>query len=352
VSDPDLDGLAWVWNSFAESDAGAYSPLYAAIGRGVANDRDVLTLVSAAPPASHLPIMLLAAVHDLVLAGLDHPLADVYAGRSNAEPVALFRDVCLTNRDAILATLARRHVQTNECGRSPLIALALDAVTQRYGPLDALIDSGASAGLNLLFDRYRLDYGDLGVLGDAESPVVARCDVRSRSSIPTALPPVPVRLGLDREPVDITNGEDARWLLACVWPDTDRLPRAREAIALAEKDPPTVLRGEMIADLPAVIAAIDGDGLVCVLTSWAAGYLLPADRKRFVEMLEAAAVARPVIWVCLDVAGVMAHGAVPAARSHFDIDPSVLGVAGFGAVADPARALALVHPHGSAIEWL
>ena len=350
--DPDLEGLAWLWNSFAQNEAADYSPLYAAIGRAVANDRDVLGLVAEAPPPSHLPIMLLAAVHDLVLGGLKHPLAEVYAGRSSDDPVPLFRDVCLTYRDAILATMTQRHVQTNECGRSALIALALDAATEKYGPVDALVDVGASAGLNLLFDRYRLDYGHLGVLGDPDSPVVARCEVRSRSTIPAALPSVPVRLGLDREPVDITDEEDARWLLACVRPDTDRLSRAREAIALAAKDPPPVVRGEMIADLPAVIAGIDGDGLVCVLTSWAAGYLLPADRGRFVAMLEGVAARRPIAWICLESAGVMRHDDPPPPRSHFDIEPSILAMAGFGAVADRARALAFVHPHGSVIEWI
>ena len=36
-----------------------------------------------------------------LLGGLDHPLADVYAGRSSADPAPLFRSVCLDHRDEI-----------------------------------------------------------------------------------------------------------------------------------------------------------------------------------------------------------------------------------------------------------
>ena len=59
--------------------------------------------------------MLLAAVHYLVLSGLDHPLADVYAGRSGVDPGPLFVDVALGHRGRELGELLRtRHTNTNE----------------------------------------------------------------------------------------------------------------------------------------------------------------------------------------------------------------------------------------------
>jgi hypothetical protein len=48
-------------------------------------------MVQSAPSEAHLPNVLLAAVHYLVLSGLEHPLADVYAGRSDQDPGPLFR---------------------------------------------------------------------------------------------------------------------------------------------------------------------------------------------------------------------------------------------------------------------
>ena len=89
--------LAELWEWFADEQCRGYSPLYDRICRSVARDGEVLELVRAAPPPAHMPTVLLGAVHYLLLAGLEHPLAEVYAGRSDADPAPLFLDVC---RDA------------------------------------------------------------------------------------------------------------------------------------------------------------------------------------------------------------------------------------------------------------
>ena len=83
------------------------------------------------PPNSHLPLALFAAVHYLLLDGLDHPLAEVYAGRSDADPAPLFIEVCRTHWDEIESVLATRHVQTNDCGRSALIGPGLTWLAAR-----------------------------------------------------------------------------------------------------------------------------------------------------------------------------------------------------------------------------
>src|SRR5438552_1850865 len=89
-----VDDLAALWEQFADTSCRAYSPLYDRISRTVARDEDLLALVREAPPRSHQPLLLLAAVHFLLLNGLDHPLTDVYANRSDADPGPLFREVC------------------------------------------------------------------------------------------------------------------------------------------------------------------------------------------------------------------------------------------------------------------
>src|SRR6476646_1470251 len=110
--------LADVWIWFADSVGREYSPIYDRVARTVAASDEVLALVREAPPRSHQPNVLLAAVHYLVLGGLDHPLAAVYAGTSDADPGPLFVDVCLTHRAEIAQLLATRHTNTNEVGRS------------------------------------------------------------------------------------------------------------------------------------------------------------------------------------------------------------------------------------------
>src|ERR1043165_2826429 len=100
--------LGAVWDAVADLSFVPRAPLYDRIARGVARDEEVLSLVLEAPPEGHFPLLLLAAVHYLLLRGLDHPLAAVYEGRSDADPVPLFRDVCLAHRDEIVDLLARR----------------------------------------------------------------------------------------------------------------------------------------------------------------------------------------------------------------------------------------------------
>jgi hypothetical protein len=157
--------LADIWIHIADTGCRDYSPLYDRICRIVAGSDAVLDLVRQAPPAGHFPNVLLGAVHYLLLGGLDHPLAAVYAGESDADPGPLFVDVCLAHRAEILDLLATRHTNTNEVGRSALLGPALTAVADRLGAPLGLVDVGASAGLNLLCDRYRLDYGAAGGTG-------------------------------------------------------------------------------------------------------------------------------------------------------------------------------------------
>jgi hypothetical protein len=352
TDDARLDQLAGLWRHFAASEAGPYSPLYAAIGRGVAEDRELLALVVETPPETHLPIFLMAAAHHLVLGGIDHELGDVYAGRSTADPFVAFRDLCLSNRAAIGDVLATRRIQTNECGRSALLALALDEVATRCGPIAALVDAGASAGLNLRYDRYHLDYGAAGSLGDPTSAVRIPCELRGRAALPTAAPAIPVRVGLDRNPIDVTDDDDRRWLLACVWPDTGRLERTASALAIAAADPPDVRPGDIVDDITPLVDGVGGTGLVCVVTSWAAGYLSPAQRAGFIDALRDAATRRPVAWLSLEAPGTVDLFERPADPGTFEIEPSVIGLARFDDGQVGGEALALVHPHGKAYEWL
>jgi hypothetical protein len=351
VLDDHRAALAELWRTFADLEAATYSPLYATIARGVADDHDLLGLVLDAPPRAHYPLTLLASVHDLVLAGVDHPIVEVYAGRSADDPVPLFRDICLVHREQLLATMSTRHIQTNECGRSAVLGLGLATIAAEFGAPGVLLDAGASAGLNLLYDRYALDYGPLGQRGDSRSPVRVSCQIRTPGFRVPQIPDVPVRVGIDRAPIDVRDARDIRWLLACVWPDTGRLDRTAAALELATAARPSVRQGDMVSDIPALLDEVGGDGLTVVLTSLAYTYLDPSRRPTFVDHLAAAAARRPLVWLSLEPAGVVERISPPAIPQGDDVHPVVLGLSCFGAAGDGARALALVHPHGSWLEW-
>ena len=78
--------LSRIWRDFGANECGAYSPLYAAICRSVADDPELLALAAAAPPSGQQPNVLLAAVHYLALSGRACPLAEIYAGRADPGP--------------------------------------------------------------------------------------------------------------------------------------------------------------------------------------------------------------------------------------------------------------------------
>ena len=299
-------GLADLWVWFADTQCRRYSPLYDRICRTVAETEEVLDVVAAAPPDAHLPNVLLAAVHYLFLSGLQHPLADVYAGRSNEDPGPLFVDVCLGHREAIARLLETRHTNTNEVGRSALLGPALTEVASRLGQPIGLVDVGCSAGLNLLCDRYLIDYGPAGVTGPLSRacPAVVPGGPRPPTHRRPA-PPILARVGLDRDPVDLLDDDSVRWQLACVWPDTGRLARTRIALEQAREARLHIVQGDAVDALPDLLGTLPSECLPVVVTTWALAYLPLERRSEFVEVLQAFAADRPLAWISGEGAGVV-----------------------------------------------
>jgi hypothetical protein len=352
VAGETMEGLSQTWRHFAESECGTYSPLYAAISHSVADDPELLALVAAAPPSGQQPNVLLAAVHYLVLSGIAHSLADVYAGRADPDLApTLFRDLCLSQRHHVGRMLASRHTQTNEPGRAALLAVGLAAAADLVGEPIGLLDAGCSAGLNLLVDRYRFEYGPIGSLGPIDSPVTITCELRGTAPVPTRLPTIAARLGIDRSPVDIAKAEDARWLLACVWPDTGRLARTAAAMELARRHPPKIISGDMVTDLDAALDTFDVSLPIVVVTTSACGYLSVEQRHAFLAVLERRARRQPLAWLSTDALGVIDVVPIPPTTGHTGTFASVMGLVTFETGTAVGRALGLCHAHGAWMEW-
>ncbi len=353
----EIEDLADLWRWFSAEAFGTYSPLYAAIGRGVADDPDLIRLtIEAGPASARFPLVLMAGVHELVLLGLAPELAAAYDewrdGPASSDPFPAFRAAALDHRDALLGRMATETTQTNEVGRSALIGLALAHVV---GDLDrwALVEAGASAGINLRYDGYRLDYGEAGALGDPSSPVRIDCrPVRPGLAVPTVLPVPVARVGLDQDPIDLTDDDARRWLLACTWPDTGRLERTAAAHEIVAADPPRLVAGDMVEDLPALLdATAPGDPIV-VLTTWAAGYLTPDQRVAMTDALAGASRDRSVTWLTGDQPGSIDLPEVDVTPAEPGIEPGILGATTFaGGQRVAAEVLAVVHPHGLWIDW-
>jgi hypothetical protein len=71
--------LAQVYRHFGEVDAGETSPLYQRVAVALSESDEALRAIEAAPARKRHPKVILAALHDLALAGRAPALAAAYA---------------------------------------------------------------------------------------------------------------------------------------------------------------------------------------------------------------------------------------------------------------------------------
>ena len=124
--------IADYYRSYGESSFSADQPIYAEICERLSEVPELIDLLAAHEPEARQPNLLFAAVHYLLLGGLDHPLGEVYAG-SGADAIDAFADVILSHRGEIDELLRTRRTQTNEVGRAAVLALMLADAQQRSG---------------------------------------------------------------------------------------------------------------------------------------------------------------------------------------------------------------------------
>lgn len=359
-------GRADQFREFARTSA-RRAPLYARLAASFAEDPEVLEILDAAPLEQRRPVLLLAAVHDLLLRGVAPELAAHYpnlaAGRpAHGDPVALFRSVVLQHRVELRHTVAHRRTQTNELGRAALMLPALDSLAVEMGPL-AHIDVGASAGLNLLAPLlgYRYLDGDgrpLVVLPGHDAAPQVQCQVLGDTpgDTPTAprLPVGPVSVahsvGLDQAPIDVDDDDAVRWLEACVWPDmVERFALLRAGLQLARRIRPTVRRGDAVDDLPAVVADASSHGHPVISTSWVLNYLALGRREEFVAMLDALGRRHDLSWIVVESPAETVGLPVPTTAPPEEI--TVVSIVRWRAGQRQVQRWATAHPHGFWMRW-
>src|SRR5207302_6194194 len=199
----ELDRLAAIMRRFADNELQGSSPLYERLARAAAADPTLLEPLLAAPKSQQRATLYFAAIHSLVLRGQGEDLAaffpDIAESPSRDDPVPPLRTFLKERRDDLEALYATHNTQTNEVGRCAFLLPMFGLVAARARRPLAMIEAGASAGLNLLFDRYRYDYGAAGSLGDPGSTVVLRPEIRgeARPPGPRVLAARASRVGVD-----------------------------------------------------------------------------------------------------------------------------------------------------------
>lgn len=251
------------------------SPLYARLAREIAADPPITDLVTTVPEGQPPPHLLFAAVHFLLLDGADHPLrvfyptcADDPADPAVTDPYPVFREFCLEHEVEIREFAATHNTQTNSVRRCAALLPAFALVSRRAGdrPL-AFVEVGASAGLNLCWDRYSYDYGAFGEYGPADSTVRIESAVRGDLAppFPDEFPEVASRTGLDLNPLDLREPTNLHTLRAFVWPEHAERHRLIRAAAEEQRhDPPELVAGDAAETLPDVLDSIPEGTPVCL----------------------------------------------------------------------------------------
>lgn len=340
----DVGALQQAFADWADT-MGSRAPVWSAVSRRLGNDlaaRSLVQILLAAPPQQRRPALLMAALHDIALRQ-GQPLATSVDG---AWTTVL--DLAREFRDDLVHLVTTRHTQTNEIGRCGVIMAVASIVADEVGPL-ALIEFGASAGLLLNLDRYRYRYDHAdGVVrvdreDDGESTPLVACGVRGHMRLPTHLPPVASKVGVDPQPVDVHDDAATRWLQACLWPDQhDRLEQLRAALHVARRWPVKLVADDGVDRVPVEVANAQAHPVV--MSSWALTYVAPPRQRLMMDRLDRVAMTRDLSMVLFEDAQQIPG--VPVPRGPDDRGRTVVTLIRWRSGRRNMVRLGTAHPHG------
>jgi hypothetical protein len=226
-------------------------------------------------------LRLLAALHYLVL-----------DGRASWDEV----DVALEHeRDFLVRFVQERVVQTNEVQRAWALLPAFLALANGR-PLE-VIELGPSAGLNLVWDRYRYAYST-GIWGDGPLVLAGNDRVPPPAELLAKRVDVVRRRGIDLNPVDAMREDGARLLESFVWADqAERIERLRTAISIQRDDPPELIAGDYVAELPSLLADRVPGAQLIVFETASTQYLSREEHDRLREVMKHAGNAAPFTYL-------------------------------------------------------
>ncbi|MGA4506743.1 DUF2332 family protein [Propionibacteriaceae bacterium G1746] len=315
------DDVPGRWSRFARNEAQHHSAVMVAWAEGVAADPQLCELIASLPPRERQPNLVLAAARVVA-----PDLVDPHQTDARPDEYERLRTVLLDHWPEVAAITATRHTQTNEPARLAAVLPALHTLARRTGRELALIEVGASAGLALHPSSWTFRYTsrDGAVLSEfgaanittpsqptpsdpapSQPAPVIHVTVKDDPDappieLPTAVPPIMWRLGLDLNPLDPTNDAVASWLRTLVWPgQSARLARLDAAIAAARDDRVLVLRHDLTdpTAIDEVLRLVPRDYLPVVMHGAVLAYLDEPAREAFAADMMARVASGHLHWL-------------------------------------------------------
>ena len=201
-----------------------------------------------------------------------------------------------------------------------------------------------SAGLCLYPDKFSYQYGELPRLDPVggHSRVELSCAIDGPVPLPTAMPQIVWRAGIDLNPLDVTQSDDMRWLETLVWPEQDsRRQRLTAAVDIARLDPPRLIGGDLNESVESLANQAPRDATLVIFHSAVLAYVSVEVRSQFV----ATAMALPGHWISNEAPSVV-----------LDIRPSGLppppdSTKTYFVLAIDGQAVGHAGPHRQSLQW-
>ncbi|MFJ7405542.1 MULTISPECIES: DUF2332 domain-containing protein [unclassified Lysinibacillus] len=290
------------FRTFAKNECKNSSPLYEHLAYQIADDEELLLIAKDGANGQPVPNLLFAAVHYLLLTYMDDDLADFYPSLTTTpKPLdsvyPFFKKFVLFHAHEVKTILQERLVQTNEIRRCAYLYPMMTEIYQNHRMPLAFIEIGTSAGLQLAMDQYNYCYNQtLSVYNSATKLVL------TSENIGDALPPslsqpliVSQRIGIDLNPMDVTNEQDVAWLQALIWPEHhERRTLLNTAIPILQQVKIALVRGDAIEGLKDISSQIDPQSMLVVYHTHVANQIPLTLRHALIDRLKDISLERPL----------------------------------------------------------
>jgi hypothetical protein len=281
-----------------------------------------------------------AALHALALTESASALVLCYP--PNPPTIEQFRTVVLDGvreHQSFIRAFLSSPPQTNEVGRSGVLVGGFLQIAKETGLPLRLLEIGASAGLNAIWDRYSYQLGAVG-WGDPKSAVRIAPTWEGPSPPIDASMRVIERRACDISPIDLEDAAQRLRLKAYVWPDQhERLLRLENAVGLARAYGPGVERADAAQWVRAKLREPAAACATVLYHSIMWQYMPPETQADIRASLEdaggRATSAAPLAWLRFES---LRSESLPELR--MTLWPGAREVR-----------LAVAHPHGSSVRW-
>lgn len=256
------------------------------------------------PAGASLPLRTAGGLHALVLTARAPELAALYPPAQVSDE-ALREGVleALDQHEAFMLDWVESPPQTNEVRRSAALIAGAAVAADHFDLPFMVSELGASAGLNLMWDRYGLSLP--GVEMTPSDPALTLTPDWAGPLPPHIRPVVAERAGVDLNPLDPGDPKGLLRLTAYLWPDQpERLALTRAAAAVTDAP---IHRGDAIDWLATRLASAP-EGHLHLIQHTVAWQYFPTDvQARGQEMIEAAGATatptRPLAWLSMESDG-------------------------------------------------